>query len=454
MIPLDFNSFEFHNADLDGDGRPVVRNDISEITAANLSGLAAGKTFSLPTGEVRHCLVFDDGSASTANRVAIYDDGWTRRGTIDVAPGVIRDFSVAQADGEMMVTSPDFFSLYGVVGSNLRQAAVVATEDPSYTALDIPMGITVSWQGRMVTAAYQTLWISDAQRPETYTFQWAIALPGTIYGLHVAPNGALIACTTDGVYALPADAAASGQGPAGVVDKVTNTRITGFRKSVVWQGDIYMLSGDSLYSMSGQSRKISTGSQIRALSPHVSVRDLADAQLFAWQEGFIVAISDKLCVVRPGDGFHSWWTDLPGALLGVLEDSSGWPMLVFADGVYSLETESEIVFGGFSGQIPTPPEASPVVRSVTTSSNTDRHQYAALRGEQKSNLTPQGGAYIGSDLWGDATDAEDNAMRSRRHHFANRTDDITLEVQAGCSGSIIGPFDLLLKGWGKRRPTN
>src|SRR5690606_19360548 len=188
------------------------------------------------------------------------------------------------------------------------------------------------------------------------------------------------------------------------------------------------------------------------------VPDYRALRLWSWERGIAVSQTHAVCLVDDARAFRSWQTDnFDMSVVGVLEEQDGASLFVSPSSVwgfhgYDHQGDSPLV-GVAAGALEVDPAGSQVVREVTTSSDSPGAQLCAVRGSSvRRHATPQRGAKIGTDKWSATEVYGERAIRSRRHRFAVRTDDPTIEVGAEHPGSRLGLLDVTMRGQGRRRP--
>jgi hypothetical protein len=388
----------------------------------------------------------------------------------DVIPRVI---TAAVVEGMGLITSPDFPSLFFVVGSGVIFADTVDSDNPATTALPVPRGICTVWCNRVVVADGRSLFISDPVAVTGGDVRTFVAAnqnqrPGVIYGVHEARDGDLVVVTSAGVYALESAAAAVGiVGSNGTGWRLVNHTIaTSYASSCVVRGRVYALTRDGWALVdveSGPETRLTEPLMPRAVFGRVSLADHRTARLYATDEGPLVA-HDGLDAVHRTDverGIGSWWRSFFDSddfeVRGVLRELDGTELLLCENGVFAvdgdfdgeiaLSSEVAAVTGSLFGVLPPDPEKSRTVRHVEPLAAVGGSASVlgvSLRGSRKSGAMPTdgNGFTIGVDDW-DETGKRltTTPLTSARFDFGKArcetTDDIGIEVEVkGCLNRV------------------
>jgi hypothetical protein len=420
------------------------------------------------TGDVAHYL-FDVISASTTQlRVRILDEDfvvWQELGLqVNVDPRVITH---AVVEGEIIISSPDFDTLWGLVGSGLSLARAVASDNPATTAIPVPRGICTPWCNRVVIANGASLFISDpvtatGGSTQTYVGENQNQRPGPVYGIHEGAGGQLIALTTRGVYGLDSSASAVGiVGSSGTDWRLLNHHESySYASSAVVRGRCFALSRAGYMLVDIENNKEEVLDDVmapRAYGIRVANSDYRSCRIFAGDEGPWVAYGDLLSAHGLDDGTRSWWTcavDTTFRLRGCLRTADGGEMLLCEDGIYLpggnvdggqlLSTEAATQPKAIMcGAVPTNPAQNPTVREVTYAASVGGAGsiYAAVRGDAQSATPPADtrSLIIGTNSWGDAGKTyQPSPVVSRRLQFDLNGDDVTIEVAADFPETRLG----------------
>jgi hypothetical protein len=374
---------------------------------------------------------------------------------------------------EILIGGPDIRTHYGFVGGGVVVAEKVEDEDPDTDALDIPRGIVGSVAGRAVIASGKNLFFSNAYGtaivdgpegvfeavftgPRTYSAVNIGDMAAAIYGLHTSDAGDLYVVTDRGVWALPPVALSQGLAVVDLFRKVSDYNATGYGQTAFSRGILYGLTSKGVARLSdGTEISLDENRYSRALALPMEVSDYRQCQLLATDRG--VAVSHRRGIFLLDElSQHRTWITAPSRDMraaGILREREGHEIFVLPNALASLYGTNEAVTGIAAGLLQAPPQASLVVREVTTSSDSAGNQSAAVRGGSvRVKPTPQQGAIIGTDTWSSTEPFGEKALRSRRHRFAVRTDDPTVEIAAEHPGSRLGMIDVAFGGQGRRRP--
>jgi hypothetical protein len=448
-------------------GQLAVRPGLREVyEAASGRKIVGGFTVKNPyVDDVQHW-VFDVSTSGALDlKLRVLDQFFVEWQVLTVGahrePAVITHAIVGD---ELLVCSPDFASIMGIVGGGAALAQKKATTSSNFTAIEIPRGIAVTWQDRVVIANGPTLYFSEPQTPRTFLSASFVVRSAPIYGLHVAADGALVICQRDGVFTLPADAAASGTLVFGVVDKLTDYESMGYEQTCISRGGLFGLTQRGLRRLDGRGESVIDDPPFKCPSPRYALPDYRDGgRLFGGEAGPIVAATIGYdSVWNVGDlarGFRSWWEpdgDQAAALRGLLYTFSGEQLYLTETGIRrcigntTSESLSSQPNGAVFGRIPMSPALSPVVRGVryaTDALNTHFHL-----GDFDSGLTMvQDSPVADTHSWGAVIGSP--RLHSGRLRLAERVDDLDILI------TVQGPLLLLpteieleTRGIGRRRP--
>jgi hypothetical protein len=209
----------------------------------------------------------------------------------------IRALTHAVVNGQLIVSGPDMPTLWGYTGSGLIFADKQESISVTTETLSMPNGICTSWVGRCVIAKGEALFISDPLAPRTYSAGGIVTLPGVCYGLHVSPEGSLIAVTANGVYSLSSQAAAQGIPIVGSLQKLSNYRASDYNCSALTPNGLYGLTerGVARIDMDGSKDiTLSDGSYTRALTDMISFPNYRVGEMFETQIGLYLKAEKAL----------------------------------------------------------------------------------------------------------------------------------------------------------------
>lgn len=412
------------------------------------------------TSEVWH-YVFDIVSASTSSlRMRILDEDFVTWQEfylgVNVDPRIITH---AVVEGELLITSPDFDTLWGLIGSGVIFAKKVASDNPATTAVSIPRGICTGWCNRVVVADGASLFISDPVSAtggtlRTFVGQNQNQRPAPVFGIHEGAGGQLVALTSRGVYGLDSSAAAVGiVGSNGTDWRLLNHHESyTYASSCVVRGRVFALSKAGYLLVDVENNEEVSLDDVmapRAYGPRIASDDYRPSRMLAGDEGPMVAYGDTLSVHAVADDVRSWWTcavDSTFRVRGTLRTADGKEMLLCEDGVYlpggnvdggqllssEAATQPKAVL---SGLVSLSPAANPTVREITYGAAVGGagSVYAAIRGDAQTATPPADtrSLIIGTSSWG-ATGViyQSTPLASRRLLFNINGDDVSIEVAA------------------------
>jgi hypothetical protein len=477
MMSLD--GWSFQDLELSRAGELVVRRALlTERSGGSFTFLAGWSLRSQNTGEVTHYLVRRD--TLGFGLLTLYQESFSELQNMTLGLVPERTFvtcatlaSPHTSSLEMLIGGPDIRTHYGFVGGGLVAAEKVEDEDPDSDALDIPRGIVGAVAGRAVIASGKNLFFSNAYGtaivdgpdgvaearftgPRTYNAMNIGDMAAAVYGLHTSESGELYVVTDRGVWSMPPVALAQGLMVRDIFTKISDYGATGYGQTALSGGVLYGLTANGVVRLNdGVEIPLDEKRYARSLALPMEVSDYRQCQIMATDRGVAVSHRNGICLLDSLSRHRTWITapsrDMRAA--GILREREGHEMFVLPASCASLYGTSEAVTGVAAGLLQAPPEASLVVREVTTSSDTAGDQSAAVRGGSvRVKPTPQQGAIIGTDLWSATEPFGEKALRSRRHRFAVRTDDPTVEIAAEHPGSRVGLVDVVFGGQGRRRP--
>lgn len=317
-------------------GQLRVRNGLRRVLDI-ASDVVACRSVRVPeTHETWHLFVLASGS------VRVYDDDLTLLFTHVATTANVRTASFAVQADQIVISSPDFPTIHGVLGSGLERMRVKDSVNPVTTAIAPPAGVCVAWANRVVIAQDSFIFISDAQEPRTYVPQNVSRIPtgSPVYGLHVSADGALIAVCATGVWALPEDAPTVGQEALQIWSKLNDHVFLDYDTSCVSRGTVWGVTRDGLRQLfPQQGREIDIGVDSSGTETGLDVADedfddLREGRLTGGQRGLYLGIRDVTYAFDMETGFGSWWNRAASGLniVGVLESARGEEMVVTSDG--------------------------------------------------------------------------------------------------------------------------
>jgi hypothetical protein len=457
-------------------GKLAVRPTLEEITqfgAAPNNFVAAFSVRNARTNSVFHYHI----NSSAPYVLTVADENLVVQQTYNLGTNKEpRAVSWGIVEDELMISSPDFPTIWGVVGGVLVKAETVPSVNPSTTAVPvIPVGIGVSWAGRYVISDGEFVWFSDGLAPRTYVAANAVNPPGgAIFGLHVNAGGALIICTTEGVYALPEDAAASDTNIVlGVFSKLTDHSTLAYNTSCSSNGRVFGLTVAGYKLIDEQNgREVFLSEDSISRNPgRITFNDYRNGRIYGANAGPIVTIGPYMNFTHLQKDMKSWFHHNSTqqavyggfSLVGILVDHDGTEMYVCKTAAYRFngnqESEDSLspapVYGYIAGRLRTPPEASPVIRHVTFATDSDEPFKVFIHTVEKTISPKQYSPVIGTDSWGNTVKYREHVRQSRELSFAIRGDDVMFQLGVkGYPSEMPEVVDVVFKGPGRKRPTN
>lgn len=342
----------------------------------------------------------------------------------DVVPRVITS---AVIEGLGLICSPDFPTLFFVVGSGVIYAEAVDSVNPATSAIPVPRGICVQWCCRVVVFDGRSMFPSDpiaatGGDPRTFVAENQNQRPGVVYGAHEGAGDSLVCVTSAGTYALASDAAAVGiVGSNGTSWRLTSSTVaTSYASSCVVRGRVYALTKQGYAVVDVESDAETTLDEPlmpRAVFSRISLGDYRACRMYGTDDGPMVAHGDLDVLYRQNitNEMASWWrssfasTDF--SVRGVLKDLDGTEMLLCENGVFTVDGDFDgsialtsavaSVTGLLFGAVE---EDNAIVTSVTARAavgGTNSTLACSVRGSRKSRaMPPDGNGFtIGVDAW-------------------------------------------------------
>lgn len=470
-MAIDLSAFELHNLEFD-QGRLAVRDALrSQISASTIrsgSELVAGFSVeSSSTTETFHYLFLRNTTTADGyvhvTTEEFRDIAVLHLGSLPERPIITYAFQNQQ----ILINGPGLAPLYAIVGGGITRAVKVESVNPSTTAIEIPSGICCAFGDRIAIAQGNTIYFNDAGTEiRTYVGENGVSLSGTIYDIFQGPGGALISVTSDGIYALPSDALGQGQIVFGFFSKISGYQASNYRNATASRNRVFTLLQHGLGLVTDEIVGIPLTSyrHKRFYTEYVgpgAAGDYRSGSIWKSERGVLVNTQGKVCQFDYDSQKTSWiYANSDIELVGIGRSRDGVDLWITPERV--LEQIGNAEFDGYEvkgfacGIVPTDPSDSLVVRAVTTiSDNVGQDQYAYLGGRDKSAETPppsRAANVIGTDVWSASAAYVGQEERSRRHLFAERLDEIAIEVGAEGSGARLGVIDVLTKGKSSKRP--
>jgi len=458
-------------------GTPAVRPGLASLYSAPASTrIVAAFSERCPRTDAMFHYVFTMSTSTTPIVLCrILDENMVEFAQVDTkASGIPVGISRAVVGDEILITSPSFATLWGLVGSGLVPAVKIDANISTLTTLNVPRGICASWAGRAVVVDGNSLYFSDALAPRTFTSDNFLDPPGgSVFGLHVSLGGSLIIATTTGVWALPEDAATGGPSVLGVWSKLTDYTCVNYNTTCVSLGNVYGLTRKGYRRIDAEGAQDVpldepniTGNSASTTMGRIAVADYRSHALFGGQAGPIVALGESGDTHQPwhmtdlAAQSETWWvysaaTAGTSPLVGIGEDQDGRPLYATEAAILRLEgsVDSTTPLAHLKGRLVTAPQDSPVLRWVTFASDTNSMR-CSIFGTGTLKLPPQAAPIAGTTAWG-AGPWREPPLRSRRFNFTRRTDDVAVEITvSGYPSRIPESADFDFSGPGPQRESN
>ena len=361
---------------------------------------------------------------------------------------------------QLMIAAPDMPTLYGVVGGRIDLANKVASTNATTTALTVPQGLCTAWQNRIAIAQGQNIFVSDpvgvtGGDVRTFVAFNINSVKGRIYGLHTGADGSLIAVTTEGTFALPAEAATVGiVGSNGVgMIQLSDFSASNFGSTAIVGAALFGLSSKGIVQIGTAERPftIDDPKMPRYFYEQRKPYNLSTGRLFAWDGRLLASIEQAIWVQDAQGGAWLYPSEFVGTgdMCGVLqqpytgEPLQIWPKYIAAyvgnfDGQIDLTSDGgTTVVGGFLTIIKTPPSITSVYGLALTKSDTQTKNMIAVRGSLVENnaVLESNQSIVGTTRWGATTEPKQKqyatpSLRGVRFPIGAATDDLTVEICA------------------------
>lgn len=451
-------------------GEIAVRPGLNSLLAAGSGFFVGGGSIqNQRTDEAFHYLVTTDFNYATPT-LSVYDENFTLLQSIALATSRRpRAVCVNQVVDQVIVSSPDFPTYWGVVGGGLVRMTQGTSEIDGRSLINPPRGLSVSWGDRCVIASDNLVYFSDPTLPRVFDPANAVDPPGgAVYGMHVSEAGSLILCTTSGVYSLSIDAAASGYIVLGVWQKVTDFACHNYQTTCHVRGELFGLSQRGYRRIDSEGSKevllddprlgfLSTeGSSTPAIFP-----DYRRGVMVQTDQGPAVTIDRLFHRTDLESGLQTWWENTQGfelRLVCTLRESDGTELFVLETDICRVQGTAELasdgsttVVGGYFGTVSFPPDLNPVIRWVDWSTDAPTASVSLDTAQGDDITLSQVSPVIGTDAWGAFPWAEAK-YRSHRFDFAARESDVTLKMVAtGACRRVDQQLNVWYKGPGLKR---
>lgn len=372
---------------------------------------------------------------------------------------------VAHVAGQVVVGARGLPLLWGYAGVHPRRMV-----SPTYgwvRSLGVesvpPSGPVVGWAGRLCAADNEFLLFSDPLLPRAFSRNNRVNVPGgRIVALHVGAEGTLFVCCSDGVWALPRQAAAAGQLVNGIFTQVSDHPCTEDGTATAL-GRVWGLTADGI-------RLIDTADDdgISILEPRGPLRTPAayrpdnlrqSAKLIGADGGLWVVPpeSNRSCWVDPVAGSVTWCELLAAAgaafeVCATMADRSGrqlallstpgsnpGPELVAWEGVRDDDDLADGLWGGTIVRERSLDRPDLREIEIETDGTAVRLGDRSARDSLGIAVSHTEGAIVGTTNWaapGSVVHASPERLVGRvDRHLTTR--DLLLEVQAAGAGRIV-----------------
>lgn len=464
-MPDIFKGMEKQNVYNDGNTRAAF---VAQTTVpSGYLYLAGFSVEGANTGEVYHYLLMRQ-SSTGIGYLKVYTEQWRQISSINVGRIPVKvNLSYALQNRQLIINSPELsYPLYSIVGAGCTRATPVQGDDVEVSTLSIPTGHCCSFGDRVVIAAGSLLYFSDAGIfPRTFTAMNVVALPATIHDIFQGPQGQLVIGTADGVYSLARDALGQGQLVYGMIDKVSEYQCSQPKNIASADGQVIGLSKQGVIAISqnNQETPISTYIGKRYSSAVVgpgASGDYRNSAIFGTSDmGHLISIA---ATAQAYSVRHDMWytSGLNLQVVGTLRAANGTTLLLTPSYVLEMFGNAEHDDSSFvstvAGTIDVTSSKNYMVRGIITSSDAISYNISAYLAGSSSTLTvtppPRAANIIGTSTWNTSNEYVNPEVHRQRHHFANRTNEVTLEIAVTEPASRLGPFDILTKEVASKRP--
>lgn len=416
--------------------------------------------------EVLHYVVVSDGVGTL--RFLILDENFATfqdfRLSVDVEPRIVTHVVV---EGQILICSPDFPTLWGLVGSGLVVATKVASANTTTTAIDVPRGIACRFCNRAAVANGRVLYFTDPVAPtggdlRTFVVENTNGRDGVIYGIHEGAGGSLVCVTSQGTHALSTDAAAVQiVGSNGTPWQILSHHSAyAYRATAAYRGRVWALSRRGIVQCDveeGDEVYLSDPVMPRAFGARAHEDDYRACRMSETDDGPAV-VSDNLQLFARYDverELVSWWTNadinnsnVRGDVVGTLHDVDGTEIFACTNGAYrvvgdfdgasDLASPYDPVSGVLAARVETQPAENATVRHIDAAAQCDGQNRidVALRGKAAGGvpLVDPNGLIVGTSTWGATATWQPTPIVGMQGQFgeddAQASRDVCIEVRA------------------------
>lgn len=363
----------------------------------------------------------------------------------------------AVVDNIIFCASPSFATHYAYMNGSMFEAKKEDSIDELLLTYEIPRGLCVEWAGRLVIAADDVLYIADALHPFTFTIANVQDPPGgSIRGLH-SVNGNLVICTTNGVYALPMEAAL-GPDVLGSWQPVSTYACLNYGHTAVHDGVVWGVSENGLSSIfpAGGEVDVNQDEGMRWYGLRFNDSNWRKGSYLIPLLDGVALVSPKrkgMFVLSPKARHGSWWEasgDDKMAVKGARLNGDG-DQIFYADSSTSTSKQWQLVgnrtddeanvYASLSGATSEHTvDADPVMRQVQAAAaiGGEGEIFLSVSGKSvKTNAPPACGVIAGTSEWGDGTALQNLETKSRRITLARRSDHHEIEVGVNRADTVM-----------------
>ena len=445
----------------------MVRPGLQRVYAPSGSTVLDGfSVFNQATLESWHYIVLvNDTTGAVA--LSVFDEDWVEKQRLAIEakrrPRVVTHAVIGEI-GQLFISSPDFATIWGLVGGGVR-VATKAASTTNLETVEIPRGVCARWANRVVFGAGNLLFVSDpvsmiSGDGRSIVSPNILDVGAPIIGLHTAADDLLVAVTTNGVFAFPGEMTATALVAQGEGRRLRTQDYDGvtFGSSCEVKNKVYALSREGFRrvdAIDSPSVRISDERHCGHVHPRISFDDYRDFRLVEGPEGPIVSLPGLgyFLMTDVEEGFMSWWSLASGFgdgchVVGTLRRSDGAALLLTEKGAYYIggnfdavsgsTTEQGTVQGSVAAQLPRAPAQTQVVRRALLHIDGELGCTISVRGESRTPTTPApaDGAIIGTAEWGDGQ--LERGFVAVREDLDTRTEDVALEFAISGQQTVVG----------------
>lgn len=462
VLTVDLSPWAKKNMALSPEGDLQVRPGAHRVFDFGALDVVGGfSIFDQRTQSSWHYVFYLDGGVLY---LRIYDENWGVIQRLEIpADRRPRDITHAVINevGQLFISSPDFATLWGMVGGGVRVATKV-TSATGLTSIEVPKGLVAAWANRIVVADGNLLYVSESVGIDNgdgraFVPQNILTVDAPIIGLHAGQDDLLVIVTTDGVWGLPGEASSTEiiARSEGRLFRMQDYDGVTYRSTCEVRNKVYGLTRAGFRRLD-----VIDSPEIRISDPVVSSRqfsrvsyeDYRQFEMISGPDGPIITTEglDQFLYTDIEEGFLSWWALSENHIQGILRRADGRALYLtgvhahLMDGNFDADYDSTIeddVVGTILVKSPVPPAASGVARRFFVHTDSHRQVSFACRHEAYTSSPPNqlDVLRIGVGDWDDVdVDMLEPAMQTVRCDMQVRTDDIALEVTIRGAGRRLG----------------